>query len=243
MKPVKLVILCSVLALAGCGDSNEVDEAGTDDDRVMGQPADITDDAAGTGQDTMGEPDGITTEDAQGDTTVPGTVDDPAPVTGDDSTATDTAPTTGDSMMDGSGTSDSGMGDSGMGGDESMGAAAPDAAAPTDTDPATTGEADAPAAGAAAAVDTAGADLAMGQTVYQGKCQACHATGAAGAPKLDDQANWEPRIAKGMDVLVKNAIEGFKGEVGFMPPKGGFASLTDEEVAASVAYMVSEAQK
>ena len=227
MKPVKLVILCSVLALAGCGDSNEVDDARTDDDRVLGQPADIGDDAAGTGQDTMAEPDGVTTDDA-GDTTVPDTVDDPAPVTGDDSSATDAAPTTGDS---------------GMGGDQPMSEAAPDAAAPTDTDPAMTGEADAPAAGAAATADTAGADLAMGQTVYQGKCQACHATGAAGAPKLDDQANWEPRIAKGMDVLVKNAIEGFKGDVGFMPPKGGFASLTDEEVAASVAYMVSQVQQ
>ena len=238
MKPVKLVILCSVLALAGCGDSNEVDDARTDDDRVLGQPADITDDAAGTGQETMGEPDGVTTEDAQGDTSMPDTVDDPAPITGDDSSATDTAPATGDPMMDNSGT-----GDPGLAGDEPMSEAAPDAAAPTDTDPATTGQAEAPAAGAAATADIAGADLAMGKTVYQGKCQACHATGAAGAPKLDDQANWEPRMAKGMDVLVKNAIEGFKGDVGFMPPKGGFASLTDEEVAASVAYMVSEVQQ
>ncbi|MFA7386715.1 MAG: c-type cytochrome [Thiohalobacteraceae bacterium] len=232
MKPVKLVLLCSVLALAGCGDSNEVDSARTDDDRVLGQPADIADDAAGTGQDAMGEPDGMATDGVPGDTSVPDTVDDPAPVTGDDTNATDTAPATGDTMTDGSGTSDSGMG-----GDESSTAAA------TEADPAMTAQAEAPAAGAAAAVDTAGADLAMGQTVYQGKCQACHATGAAGAPKLDDQANWEPRIAKGMDVLVKNAIEGFKGDVGFMPPKGGFASLTDEEVAASVAYMVSEVQK
>lgn len=96
----------------------------------------------------------------------------------------------------------------------------------------------APAAGDAAA----GADLALGQSVYEGKCKACHATGAAGSPKLDDKANWAPRIAQGMDTLVKHAIEGFKGTVGYMPPKGGFATLTDDEVKAAVAYMVSQAQ-
>ena len=45
-----------------------------------------------------------------------------------------------------------------------------------------------------------------------------------------------------MDVLVKHATEGFKGSVGYMPPKGGFATLTDDEIKATVAYMVSQAQ-
>lgn len=84
------------------------------------------------------------------------------------------------------------------------------------------------------------ADLVLGKSVYDGKCKACHATGAAGAPKLDDAANWAPRIEQGMDVLVRHAIEGFKGTVGYMPPKGGFMSLSDNDVAAAVAYMVSQ---
>lgn len=93
----------------------------------------------------------------------------------------------------------------------------------------------APAAGVPAA------DLALGQSIYDGKCKACHATGAAGAPKLDDAANWAPRLEQGMDVMVKHALEGFKGTTGYMPPKGGFMSLTDAEVTAAVAYMVSQA--
>ena len=34
---------------------------------------------------------------------------------------------------------------------------------------------------------------ADGQQIYQSSCQACHATGAAGAPKLGDKEAWAPR--------------------------------------------------
>ncbi|MDX1654470.1 MAG: c-type cytochrome, partial [Candidatus Competibacteraceae bacterium] len=63
-----------------------------------------------------------------------------------------------------------------------------------------------------------------------------HAQGVAGAPKLDDQAAWEPRVAKGMETLVSHAINGFNA----MPPKGGNMSLSDEEVSHAVAYMVAQ---
>ena len=33
---------------------------------------------------------------------------------------------------------------------------------------------------------------------YDKSCKVCHATGAAGAPKVGDAAAWEPRLAKGM---------------------------------------------
>ncbi|MGD8312746.1 MAG: c-type cytochrome, partial [Gammaproteobacteria bacterium] len=66
------------------------------------------------------------------------------------------------------------------------------------------------------------AALADGQQVYQASCQACHATGAAGAPKLGDKEAWAPRIAQGMDTLLANAISGKNA----MPPKGACASCT-----------------
>ncbi len=87
----------------------------------------------------------------------------------------------------------------------------------------------------APAAETAAVD---GESVYKGTCMACHATGAAGAPKVGDKAAWKPRIDQGMDTLLKHAIGGFKA----MPPKGGNANLSDEAVKAAIEYMLSQSQ-
>jgi cytochrome c5 len=84
-----------------------------------------------------------------------------------------------------------------------------------------------------------GPDLEIGKSIYANKCSVCHASGAAGAPKLDD-GSWATRKAQGMGVMVGHAIKGFQGAKGYMPAKGGFMSLSDEEVAAAVAYMAAE---
>jgi cytochrome c5 len=73
---------------------------------------------------------------------------------------------------------------------------------------------------------------------YRTACMACHATGAAGAPKTGDKAAWKARIATGMEALVTNAIKG----KGAMPPKGGRPNLTDAEIKSTVAYMVDESK-
>ncbi|MDM8560246.1 c-type cytochrome [Candidatus Parabeggiatoa sp. HSG14] len=88
----------------------------------------------------------------------------------------------------------------------------------------------------------AGFDLAKGGQVFTSACFACHGPGIAGAPKMDDKNNWEPRLAKGMDALFTNAIKGFQGDAGVMPPKGGFMHLPDEDIKAAVAYMITKAQ-
>ena len=84
----------------------------------------------------------------------------------------------------------------------------------------------------------AGTVLADGQQVYKNSCQACHAAGVAGAPKLGDKAVWAPRIAMGMDAMVASAING----KGIMPPKGACASCSDDDLKAAVEYMVSASQ-
>lgn len=91
-------------------------------------------------------------------------------------------------------------------------------------------------AGGGATVAAAGA--VDGAQVYNTGCMACHATGAAGAPKYGNKDEWAPRIAKGIDVLYKHSIEGFNA----MAPKGGFTNLSDEQVKAAVDYMVSAAK-
>ncbi|MEO8599300.1 MAG: c-type cytochrome [bacterium] len=118
------------------------------------------------------------------------------------------------------------------------------AAAPTPAEPVapaapTPAEPVAPAAtGSAPVASAAGTgDLVKGEQIYTSTCVACHGAGVLGAPKFGDKALWGPRIAQGMDTLHTNAINGIR----MMPPKGGNASLKDEDVKAAVDYMVSKA--
>ncbi|MBI5461336.1 MAG: cytochrome c5 family protein [Gammaproteobacteria bacterium] len=88
------------------------------------------------------------------------------------------------------------------------------------------------AGGAASASPRSGAD------VFNGACMACHATGAAGAPKVGDKAAWAPRIAQGMDTLAQHAVAGIRA----MPPRGTCADCSDDELKAAVEYMVGESK-
>jgi cytochrome c len=45
-----------------------------------------------------------------------------------------------------------------------------------------------------------------------------------------------------MDTLHKHALEGFQGQTGFMPPKGGRVDLADDLVMQGVDYMVEHAR-
>lgn len=85
------------------------------------------------------------------------------------------------------------------------------------------------------------ATVMSGPQVYNAACIACHGSGVAGAPILGDAAAWAERISLGNDTLYQHAIEGYNGEVGFMPPKGGRLDLTDDEIRVAVDYMTSEA--
>ncbi|WP_028920190.1 c-type cytochrome [Pseudoxanthomonas suwonensis] len=99
------------------------------------------------------------------------------------------------------------------------------------------------AAAAAAAAAKAASQVAYGGTtdgsvIFQNLCGACHSGGVGGAPTLD-RSHWNARIAQGTDTLYKHAIEGFTGSAGVMPPKGGNPALTDEQVQATVDWMIS----
>ena len=74
-----------------------------------------------------------------------------------------------------------------------------------------------------------------GATIYNSVCGACHNTGAAGAPKIDDKAAWAPRLAQGKDGLIKSVTNG----KGAMPPKGG-ATLSDNEIKGVVDYVLGK---
>jgi cytochrome c5 len=76
-----------------------------------------------------------------------------------------------------------------------------------------------------------------GDEVFNAVCASCHSSGALGAPKLNNKADWASRIGKGLGALVKNAI----GGIGAMPPRGGGADFSDTEIARAVAYLANSA--
>jgi cytochrome c5 len=104
-------------------------------------------------------------------------------------------------------------------------------------------EPDSAAAVAATAPGTSAApagDHALGEKTYKQTCALCHGSGAGGAPLLGDGPDWDARAAQGKDVLYQHALEGYTGAKGMMPAKGGNPSLSDDQVRATVDYMLSQ---
>jgi cytochrome c5 len=96
------------------------------------------------------------------------------------------------------------------------------------------------AAKAAAASQVAYGGTTDGKTIFGSLCHSCHETGAGGAPRITDKGAWAPRVSGGIETLVKHAIEGYTGKSGVMPPKGGNPALTDEQIKATVTWMIDQ---
>ena len=78
--------------------------------------------------------------------------------------------------------------------------------------------------------------LKTGEEVYKAQCVACHAAGAAGAPKFGDAGAWAPRIKTGFEALWNSALKG-KGAMG---AQGG-GDFEDLEIGRAVVYMTAAA--
>ncbi|MGQ0547781.1 MAG: c-type cytochrome [Betaproteobacteria bacterium] len=76
-----------------------------------------------------------------------------------------------------------------------------------------------------------------GEEIVKAVCAACHQGGIANAPKLGDRKAWAPHIKEGLKQMVATVIKG----KGAMPPKGGDASLTEEEITRAVVHMANQA--
>jgi len=86
--------------------------------------------------------------------------------------------------------------------------------------------------------DAKAAPGANGKSVYDASCQACHAAGVAGAPKLGDKTAWAPRIGAGVAAMHTSALKGKNA----MPAKGGNLSLSEADVKAAVDYMIAQSK-
>ena len=81
--------------------------------------------------------------------------------------------------------------------------------------------------------------LLSGTEVYNQACSLCHKSpGVAGAPVFGDIIAWGPRILQGRNTLQDHAINGYTGESGYMPPKGGRLDLSDDEIILALNFML-----
>lgn len=76
--------------------------------------------------------------------------------------------------------------------------------------------------------------LQSGEAVFKAQCSACHATGAAGAPKIGDAGAWAPRIAQGYATLLNSALKG-KGAMG---AQGG-GDFEELEIGRAIVHMAN----
>ncbi len=77
------------------------------------------------------------------------------------------------------------------------------------------------------------AALRSSEQIVQTQCSKCHRDGLDGAPRIGDRAAWIPRLAKGLDTLVKSAVHGR----GHMPARGGDPDLSDLQIQGALVYM------
>jgi cytochrome c5 len=84
--------------------------------------------------------------------------------------------------------------------------------------------------------DAAAKGPRSGEEVVKAVCAACHATGAANAPKIGDKAAWAKLVKEPLDTLVKDAIKGIRA----MPPRGGAPDLSDLELTRAIVFMANQ---
>jgi len=71
--------------------------------------------------------------------------------------------------------------------------------------------------------------------LYQRSCQSCHAKSLGGAPLPGDSATWLNLLkTRGMDGLVENIINGFRG----MPPMGNCMDCDRENFEDLIRFMM-----
>ena len=98
-------------------------------------------------------------------------------------------------------------------------------------------EGDASCAGVVAAAPAASSARSP-EDIFNTNCTACHSTGAAGAPRIGNAAEWAPHVETGLETLYLHSVTGFNA----MPPKGMCMDCSDTELHATVDYILSKSQ-
>lgn len=73
-------------------------------------------------------------------------------------------------------------------------------------------------------------------------CISCHALKpiiSLGAPRINTETDWSPRIKQGLALLVEHTEEGFHA----MPPRGGCFECSDEQLRLAIIAMLPKSMK
>jgi len=84
--------------------------------------------------------------------------------------------------------------------------------------------------------------MADGAKIYNSTCIVCHGEDGKGVlPGVPDLTGSAGRLSKPDDELFNNVVNGFQspGSPMAMPPKGGNASLSDQDIKSVIDYMRS----
>jgi cytochrome c5 len=73
-----------------------------------------------------------------------------------------------------------------------------------------------------------------GSQLFTTYCSACHASGWNEAPVAGIKDDWQPRIAKGLDVMLANTKQG----IGAMPAMGTCNQCSDAELKSAIEEMI-----
>jgi len=82
-----------------------------------------------------------------------------------------------------------------------------------------------------------------GEKVYNMSCSHCHARGVAGARTMKDYNYWNNIASQGMQKVHNNVKKGYNGIYGVMPPKGNCLDCDDDQLKASIYFILFQAEK
>ena len=77
-----------------------------------------------------------------------------------------------------------------------------------------------------------------GEAIYFESCALCHENGLAGAASYNDAERWQESIDKGIETLIENAVNGYRGRYGNMPALGGCSDCDRTDMEAAVRFMI-----
>jgi len=75
--------------------------------------------------------------------------------------------------------------------------------------------------------------------MYERTCAACHIAGLAGAPRVGNREEWQPRVEKGMEALYHSALVGMPPG---MPAKGLCFDCTTDDLKKMVDFLVASSR-